>query len=216
MRTWRVLILLSAGGCLGQIIPGHDPTAASDPAPSSDEPAAAPDPTPTSSPPAARNGLDGGVLDVTPTSIRIESEAATLTAPMTILLDPAASGQHYIAVPTGGTGGKALFTFDAPADGDYVLWGSVIGPTDNNNSFHVSLDGDVIDNDATDGASTIWDLPVTTTWTWARLNMRVAAGNTDLVLHLTAGPHTLYLNQREVLSGLDRLILTSDAGYIPN
>lgn len=160
--------------------------------------------------------MDGGTLSVTPISVSMESEAATLTMPMASLIDPTASGQHYIAVPIGGVGGKAVFSLNVPTEGDYTLWGRVVGPTDNNNSFHCSLDSDVIDNDATDGSSTIWDLPVTTAWTWARLNMRVAAGNTDLVLHLTAGPHTITLNQREELSGLDRITLTSDPTYVPN
>ena len=53
-------------------------------------------------------------------------------------------------VPAAGVGGKAVFTFNAPAEGDYIFWGRVVAPTDSNNSFHWSVDTELIDNDATE------------------------------------------------------------------
>jgi hypothetical protein len=179
-----------------------------DPAPTDD--GGAPDPAPA--PPTG--GIDGG--SQAQPMVQLDSSTATLTAPMAQLSDTNAIGGTYIMVPAGGVGGKAVFTFTAPAEGDYVFWGRVVAPTDANNSFHWSIDADTIDNVATDGTSTIWDLPVTTIWAWSKVNYRNATGNTDITMHLTAGSHTIYLNEREDQSGLDQLVITTDATYVPN
>lgn len=210
------MIALLATGCLGSIIPEHHPAAAPDPTPTPMDPAptddgGTPDPAPPATP---TGGIDGGASQLQP-MVQLDSSTATLTAPMAQQTDGNAIGGTYIMVPAAGVGGKAVFTFNAPAEGDYVFWGRVVAPTDANNSFHWSVDTELIDNDATDGTSTIWDLPVTTVWAWSKVNYRNAAGNTDITTHLTAGSHTIYLNQREDQSGLDQLIITTDATYVP-
>jgi hypothetical protein len=136
---------------------------------------------------------------------------------MAVGQDVDASGGAYILLPSGATGGKARLQFMAPAEGGYVVWGRVLAPSDTANSFHASMDLDLVDNDPSDGASTIWDLPVTTTWRWVRVNMRVdVAGNdTNLTFLLTQGLHTLYLNGREPQSELDALIITNDPTLSP-
>jgi hypothetical protein len=150
-------------------------------------------------------------------NLTIEAETATLTAPMATMTDANVAGLQYIAVPPAGVGGKAVFTFDVPRAGSYAIWGRIIGPTANNNSFHVSIDADLVDDDPSDGTSTIWDLPVATAWTMSRVNMRnsVTPTNVDQVYTLTAGTHTLYLNEREDSAGLDRLLITDDLVATP-
>ena len=65
-----------------------------------------------------------------------------------------------------------------PSAGSYAIWGRVLAPTATNNSFHLSIDSDIIDDDPTDGLSTIWDLPVGTAYTMSRVNMRIDAAGT--------------------------------------
>src|SRR5262249_15640787 len=153
-----------------------------------------------------------------PQQLFVEGESATLTAPMAEQQDANASGGSYIMVPAAGVGGKAVFTVMIPADGDYYVWGRVLAPTDANNSFHFSVDADTVDNAASDGTSTIWDLTITTTFAFNKLNMRIDAAGTDqnITTHLTAGSHTIYLNQREDQTGLDRFIFSSDPNFVPN
>jgi hypothetical protein len=216
MELW-LLAGLAPAGCLSEIIPAHE------------RPAQA---TPTSQMDAAPPGSpdDGGVTppasDAAPItdgatafSLTIEAETAILTAPMAVMTDPNASGGQYIACPAASVGGKAVFTFSVPHDGKYAIWGRVIGPTANNNSFHVSIDTDTITNVVTNGISTIWDLPVTTTWMMSRVNMRTVdtpQTDVDQTYTLTAGSHTLYLNEREDSSQLDRVVITDDLVTTPN
>src|SRR5436190_14616774 len=124
MRTSAVLFALFATGCLGQIVPEHhEASAAPDPGPMDSPPAGddggvAPDLAPGPSGPIGRDGIDGGAAQV-PVLIQLDSDVATLTAPMTTLSDGNASGGTYVMVPAGGTGGKAIFTFNLPAEADY-------------------------------------------------------------------------------------------------
>jgi hypothetical protein len=152
-----------------------------------------------------------------PFTMRIEAESGTLTAPMAAADDANASGAKYIVVATGLTGGKAVYNFTVPGAGDYYVWGRYIAPGANNNSFHVSMDSDTVDNDPSDAVSTIWDLPVQAAWTWIKVSMRIdAAGTTkDLTFKLTAGAHVLYVNEREDSSQLDALVITSDPKMVP-
>jgi hypothetical protein len=212
-------ILLASSGCLQWVIPANDPK---DPAPAQATPMPTPDPISddagdqTTTPPD-----DGGVTAPTDAatafSLSIEAEQGTLTAPMAQQIDTNASGGEYIMVPAGGVGGKASFAVTVPHDGSYALWGRVLAATDLTNSFHLSVDADTIDNDASDGVSTIWDLTVTTTFAFQRANMRIDAAGTDkpLTLTLTAGAHTLYLNEREDQAQLDKLVLTDDLNATP-
>jgi hypothetical protein len=214
MRHAGLALLLLGGGCLSQIIPAHQPDSQqSDNTPAPD----LAQPIDNSSPDLSGPGTpdDGGVVSQS-VQITLEGEAATLTAPMVAMADATALGGQYIVSPAATTGGKAVFTFTAPEDGGYYFWGRTIGPTANNNSFHFSLDTDRIDNVAPpDATCTIWDLPVSTTWGWARVNQRTATGNLNISQNLTAGSHMIYLNEREDSSQLDQIIVTNDPNFIP-
>ncbi len=149
--------------------------------------------------------------EVQPFHLLFEAEeAAILSAPMRVLKSKTASGGACIGVPNGSTGarGKAVFRFSAPKTGDYAIWGRVIAPTQEDNSFHILVDGQRVDEDRTDGTTTIWDLPVSSRWTWERVGMRAAVGQKKRVFALSAGEHTLAIPQREDGSFLDQILIT--------
>ena len=217
MRHAALALVLASTGCLSQIIPSYQ--AASTPDASgvdnnsnnnSDTP---PPPDPTGDDGGTTlTGNDGG----TAFSLTIEAESMTLTAPMVVMADANASGGQYIVGPTGTTGGKATFSVNVPFDGTFALWGRTIGPTTTNNSFDFSIDADRIDETAANNTCTIWDInTIGTTWTWALLNQRTAAGNNNLTPILSAGTHNFYINEREVLTQLDAILITSDLTYVP-
>ncbi len=210
----RMLMLLGLGaaGCLSSFVPLYDHQQ-QEPAMQTPQDPAPQDPLPNNA--SSDMGPSPDLAPVTQ-SVQVEGEAAALTAEFVTADDANASGGKYLLAPLASTTGKAVFTLVIPATAKYVVWGRVIAPTDANNSFHVSADADTIDNDATDDVSTIWDLPVSLTWTWVKLNIRKAAlPNADVTLDLTAGTHTLYVNFREAGVQLDRLIVTSDTALTP-
>jgi hypothetical protein len=215
MRFTLLALLLACSGCLDWIIPSPHQTAAA----GGDDAGVTPDPTMTPDPGTSPDLStdDGGDAGVTAFMLKVEAESGTLTAPMAIVADALASGGNYIVSPAGTTGGLAVLTVSVPADGDYAVWGRVIGPTDASNSFQFSVDTNVITDPAVNGVSTIWDLPISTTWTWSHLNMRIDAAGTDMNLttHLTAGSHMFYINEREAASQLDEILVTSDLNFVP-
>lgn len=221
MRFVALIALVGSSGCLSQIIPsyggeGQAPgVVAMDPKPADngDSPPAAETPAA----PVEEGTPDGGAgtPDMVLVPLSVEAESATVTAPMSKVADANASGGQYLTLPVGGVGGKASIAVTVPTAGDYIVWGRVLAPTDTANSFHAAIDADTIDNDAVDNVSTIWDLPISAIWVWNKVNMRIAAGNTDLKVTLTAGAHTIYLNGREAGAQLDRVILTTDATFVP-
>jgi hypothetical protein len=92
-------------------------------------------------------------------------------------------------------GGKALFAFTVPADGDYVVYGVVNAPAEESNSFLLNID-------APPEALMIWDVELTTGFQERMANWR---GNGEIgvgqfvpkVFTLKAGAHTLHLVGRE-------------------
>jgi hypothetical protein len=210
MRGIGILIVGFLGGCLNVIVPEYPSKDPNPTPPTQDPPAQDPQPQPP-----AGGEPDMANPPVTPQQIQIEGESATLLPQFVSADDALASGGKYLVAPAGSTAGKATFTFNVTVPGKYLVWGRVIAPADASNSFHASMDTDTVDNDATDNVSTIWDLPISATWTWVKLNTRLAAGNADALLDLTAGSHTFYLNFREAASQLDRLIVTNESTFTP-
>jgi hypothetical protein len=215
MRHAALIVLIASSGCLSQIIPSHETEQTPNPDGSANtETPPAPDPTAGDDGGTPLSGSDGG--NATAFSLTIEAESMTLTAPMAVLSDPNASGGQYISTAAATTGGKATFSVTVPFDGTFALWGRTIGPTASNNSFDFSIDADRIDETAANNTCTIWDInTIGTTWTWALLNQRTAAGNNNLTPILSAGTHNFYINEREVLTQLDAILITSDLTYVP-
>jgi hypothetical protein len=136
--------------------------------------------------------------------IWLEAESGSLGAPMKSAADGSASSGSYIWVPEGqrdnyGTaanGGSAKYRFQIDEEGDYLVWGRILAANDQSDSFFVAVDS---------GSYARWDVPRAQGWSWD-----VAAS-----VHLAAGEHTLTILNREDGTRLDRILITSDAAYVP-
>lgn len=145
-------------------------------------------------------------------SIWFEAEQAfSISSPMQISADANASGGQYVSVPQGagfsdGTrGGAVAYNFTAAHSGNYIIWGRVVAPSGNDDSFYVQLDG---------GTKYWWGLKNGLSWKWDRVN---GVGVSDpIVFPLTAGSHTLEISWREDGSKLDRILITDASWLLPS
>ncbi|MEV2271277.1 glycosyl hydrolase family 28 protein [Nonomuraea africana] len=141
-----------------------------------------------------------------PVSLYGEAESGTVTAPMQILLDPAASGGSYVSVAPGNNSqtaapstGHATLTFAVPDPGAFKVWARVIAATSGDDSFWVRSDG---------GTWTNWNgIPLGTSWHWAQL---------PVTYELSAGTHTVTFAYREDGARLDRVAISSDPAFTPS
>ena len=131
----------------------------------------------------------------------------TLTAPMQVASDSAASGGKYIWVPNGaGTGGQATYAVNISQAGTYVLWARTIAPNGYDDSFYIEMD--------TTG-NKLWHVPQSTTWTWRRLK-DATSGADPVTWSLSAGTHTLKVKQREDGTKADKILITNDLSLVPS
>jgi hypothetical protein len=137
-------------------------------------------------------------------NIAIEAESGTITSPMAVQSDAAASGGKYIMAPSGTnssisapSSGYSTISFTA-AGGNYKMWFKTIMASTSTNSFWYRIDG---------GTWVSWnvDADVSTTWKW----------NSVASLTLAAGSHTLTIAYREGGSKLDRIAISNDPAYDP-
>ncbi|MBI5364013.1 MAG: hypothetical protein HZA53_12590 [Planctomycetes bacterium] len=153
--------------------------------------------------------IDSGVRYET---FQFEAENGAITSPMVSALDSTASNGRYVWAPSGagnnssatGTLGVDALTFNVTAPGNYYVWGLVKTPTVNDNQFWAKMDSGTYFN---------WTMPVTTVWTWDKVND--TAAQDPILWNLTAGSHTLRIRWREDGTKLDRVIVTSDPAYVP-
>ncbi len=96
-------------------------------------------------------------------------------------------------------GGKAVFEFTVPKDGDYEIYALVSAPDDDNNSFFVN-----VDTEPKEDPLMIWDIELTegTAFEDRVINWRGegSAGSDQFdpkTFKLTAGAHKLFLAGRE-------------------
>jgi hypothetical protein len=128
-----------------------------------------------------------------PAATSIPATQAKVTAPIAvkdgILSQPAAT--QFPA------GGKAVFDFVVPKDGDYLIYADVKAPDDDNNSFYVNVDAEPKEDPLM-----IWDIELTSEFAERVVNWRGTgeAGSDQFdpkVFKLTAGAHKLHLLGRE-------------------
>src|SRR6185436_15003886 len=103
-----------------------------------------------------------------PTTVTVtaEAESGTVTAPMQVQADSAASGGQAVTVAAGNnskstppSNGSTVVPFTVGSAGTYKVWGRVIAPTDDDDSFWVRLDN---------GTWTDWnDITAGSSWHWA-------------------------------------------------
>jgi fibronectin type 3 domain-containing protein len=163
--------------------------------------------------------VDSGIASVKITvsahvEIQLEAEQGNVTAPMTQVTDVNASGGSYIWVPNGNgsvsdpleAGGQALYSFNVPVSGNYLVWGRVISNDTSHDSFFVSMDHA---HDLTWHAA----LGPKNTWIWDQVADSSAAA--PAVFCLEAGMHTLLIKQREDGTKLDSIMITTQPRWIP-
>lgn len=144
--------------------------------------------------------------------VRVEAESPILAAPMGNNTDPGAFGGQFMVTSVSNSGTGA-WSFSAPTASTYYVWGRVLSPNPQQDSFFVKMDSG--SEDIYDTAEGTWS----SNWQWTRLNGRGAAG-VPLTINprtfsLSAGSHTLTFRGREVSTKLDRVIVTTDGSFVP-
>jgi hypothetical protein len=146
-------------------------------------------------------------------TVTAEAESGTITAPMQALADAGAAGGHYIAVAAGNNSktsppstGSSAIPFTVPSAGTYKLWGRVIAPTDNDDSFWVRVD---------DSPWVDWnDIAAGSAWHWATVTDDTKS-DAPVLADLTAGAHTITVAYREDGARLDSVLITNDLTAVP-
>ncbi|MCU7727100.1 glycosyl hydrolase family 28 protein [Actinoplanes sp. KI2] len=150
-----------------------------------------------------------------PTTVTVtaEAESGTVTAPMQVETDSSASGGQDVTVaagnnskPSAPSNGSTVVPFTVSAAGTYKLWGRVIAPTDDDDSFWVRVDNE---------PWTDWnDIPTGSSWHWAAVTDDTR-GDAVLLPDLAAGAHTITYAYREDGARLDRVLITNDLTSTP-
>ncbi len=137
-----------------------------------------------------------------------EAEAGRLIPPFCPGQHPAASGGTFVWMPAqpgeraASSIASACYVVHIRQAGKYYLWGRVLSPTPENDSFYVKCRrGDEVLMD-----TTAWPLGVHKQWTWTRFNGE--RGKEALPLSLPAGEINLELRVREAGTKIDRLYLS--------
>jgi len=150
-------------------------------------------------------------------SLWIEAESGTLSKPLAIYDDTAASGGKYLSTENLGLigarlDGVAKYAFTVKG-GTYAIWGRVIEPAGGgSNSFWVRLPGATLNTTplpANDGWIN-WNFAVGTTWHWDRI-ANTDAANIPVRYTLPPGTYTLELAYREDGARLDAIVITNAA-----
>ena len=128
--------------------------------------------------------------------------------------DATASHGEYIATPAGtelvespsdDTADQLIITFEVEEESLYKVWGRVITPSANDDSFWVRMD---------EGSWAMWNnIPSGTTWHWD--DVHDGGADNNIVYDLSAGEHTLTICYREDGALLDK-ILISNTGVVPS
>jgi len=150
-----------------------------------------------------------------PTTVTVtaEAESGTVTAPMQVQADSAASGGQAVTVAAGNnskstppSNGSTVVPFTVGSAGTYKVWGRVIAPTDDDDSFWVRLDN---------GTWTDWnDITAGSSWHWAPVTDDTKS-NAVVLSDLAAGAHTITVAYREDGARLDRVLITNDLTLVP-
>lgn len=136
------------------------------------------------------------------TSIWLESECATVGSLWNKPTDANASNGQYAIVQPGNNStasaptdpaGFVTFPLNVSQAGTYFLFSRVLGPTANDDSFWVRMDG---------GAWVMWNNWFTSSWAWKQFPNS---------FNLSTGSHTLTFAFREDGAGLDKIDLSTSS-----
>jgi hypothetical protein len=148
-------------------------------------------------------------IPLSPEGTAWEAEAGVVRGPMARGDDGDASGGKFVWMPgeaggKGGGSGSASWLLQIPDSGVYYLWGRVLAPTPEDDSFYVRL--------FTDAAELVGrtDWPTGTRAEWSWVPAALGGGKESTPLALPAGEVTLQLLVREDGTRIDRLFLSQD------
>jgi hypothetical protein len=142
----------------------------------------------------------------------------TITSPMMIKDDPAASGGSYITVaagtnspssaPASSSEGVVKYTFSIADTGSYRIWARVSAPNDGDDSFWLRM--------GTSGSWIRWnEIPLGTAYHWVLV--KAEGASSPSTFNLTAGvDNELQIAYREDGTRLDALYITNDTAFNPN
>lgn len=143
--------------------------------------------------------------------ICFEAETAELIeAPMVLVTNgiEGASGA-YLEIPEGAgnppkvEAGKAVFAFETPVDGNFILWCRVWWEGECSNSFTVQIDDQPAFLFGEDATYKVWH--------W----VKYPVARTTKPLQLSKGRHTLTFRNREDGVRLDQVLLSADRRFVP-
>ena len=155
--------------------------------------------------PYTEEGVEVNIGDVIGLKVRIttwpyfEAEDATkLKGGMKIREDELASGGKYV-IATGA--GSMIFSVMFPESGDYIIWGRVIAPGGDSDSFFIDID--------VDEPAGIWDVQQGKAWAWDEAMWREPAQN-PVIFTVSEGIHDIVIKTRELNTSLDKIFITTD------
>ncbi len=143
-----------------------------------------------------------------------EAEAGVISPPMTVEREAGAGPGAFLWMPAqpgeraGSSVGRARFNLAVAATGARYVWGRVLTPTPENDSFFVTVAGE----DDVILEPTAWPTGVHREWTWVRF---MPEGKRPFPIPLRQGPATFEIRVREAGAKLDRLFITTDPNETP-
>lgn len=143
-----------------------------------------------------------------------EAEAGACVPGFAIAEDATASGGKYVWLPgeAGGRGGgygSVTWRLKLEEAGAYYVWGRVLSPTPDDDSFNVR----VLSGREEIMATTAWPLGVHKEWTWVRFNP--GEGKEIRPVYLIDGEVKLQLRPREDGAKIDRWFVTGKKEETP-
>jgi hypothetical protein len=142
-----------------------------------------------------------------------EAEDGLVFPGMVVGEDAAASAGHFVGSPTDGLSdtrsGKLTFQLDVAQAGTYYLWGRVLAPDPESDSFYVLLD----DSHGLPPSSASWHTTNGDGWRWCPVAFDKAKAPAQF--DLPAGRTTLQFRVREAGTKLDRVFITRDPEASP-
>lgn len=144
----------------------------------------------------------------------LEAEAGVVLPNMVVAEDPQASGGKYVWTPgepgaKGGGQGSVTWRLRVVREGTYYIWGRVMAPTPDDDSFYVR----VFTESAEPISDAEWRTGTHEQWEWASVSLDRQTSPTPIVL--PSGGVSLQLRTREDGTKVDRLYITPDADDRP-
>ncbi len=134
------------------------------------------------------------------TNVWLEAECGAVGSSWNTVSDGNASNDQYITVQSGtnstgnepgSSAGYITYSFNVGESGTYTLWGRIIAPTPNDDSFWIRMDN---------GSWYMWNgISSSSSWTWDDCQS----------YNLSSGSHTLTVAYREDGTYLDKLYITN-------